>query len=318
MTQEKPNILYLGSEPTPGMINRLQHAVNVHHIPDPSQNTHQLENIAASIKGLVTSASVGVSNDLLRQLPKLEIISSFGVGLDALDLDYLKAQGIHLGYTPNVLNDCVADLTLGLILDITRRISQSDRYVREGKWAAAAAPLRTQSSKKRLGLYGMGRIGQEIAQRASAFKMPIAYHTRTPNSSLPYLHLDSLEKLAGWSDILVVIVPATSSTRQSVNRHILKTLGENGYLINIARGSVINEADLLNALEQDIIAGAGLDVFHNEPNIDPRFYELENVVLSPHAGSATHETRQAMGDLTVNNLLNYFQSGSLIASYFES
>lgn len=317
MATDLPQVVYLGREPAPGMIQQLQTAVQVHHITGIADIERQLAILGASVRGLVTSASVGAKAQWLQHLPKLEAVSSFGVGVDALDLNYLQERGIQVGYTPDVLNDCVADLSLGLMLDVTRRISASDRYVREGSWAQAPAALRTQSSKKRVGLYGMGRIGQEIATRCEAFKMPIAYYSRSPKTQLPYQYLPSLTALAEWADILVVIVPATDTTQGSVNRQVLQALGPSGYLINVARGSVINEDDLLDSLEQQHIAGAGLDVFYNEPRINPRFFSLDNVVLSPHAGSATRETRQAMGDLTVQNLLQYFQTGRMITPFNE-
>ena len=238
------------------MISALQESVELHHFTDMAQAEQALQQLGPSISGLVTSASVGAKASLLQLLPNLKVVSSFGVGVDALDLKYLKEKRIPVGYTPDVLNDCVADLTLGLMLDITRRISENDRLVRNGSWATAPAPLRHQLSTKRVGLYGMGRIGQEIAHRCAAFKMPIAYHTRHPKADLPYLHVDTLEKLAQWCDVLVVIVPATSSTQGSVDRTILTALGASGYLINVARGGIINEADLLDALEQKVIAGA--------------------------------------------------------------
>lgn len=316
MSTDTPLVVYLGREASPGMIDALKDEVHVLHLPDVSVAASQLVEIGPRVQGVITSASVGVTADILDLMPNLEVVSSFGVGVDAVDLAYLEAKRIHLGYTPDVLNDCVADLTLGLMLDVTRAISQNDRYVREAKWTHASAPLAVQTSKKRVGFYGMGRIGQEIAQRCVAFKMPIAYYTRTAKAELPYLYIDSLKELARWSDILVVIVPATASTQNSVNTEVLEALGDQGYLINVARGSIINENDLLFALEQKRIAGAGLDVFYNEPAIDPRFLSLENVVLSPHAGSATHETRQAMGELTVNNLLHYFKNGRLLSPYF--
>lgn len=317
MFTEKPYVVYLGREPSPGMIDAIKDKVNLHHVPKANQALSELAEVGPQVQGLITSASVGANAELLALMPNLKAVSSFGVGVDALDLAYLEAKRIHVGYTPDVLNDCVADLALALMLDVTRGVSKSDRYVRQGNWANASAPLQVQTSKKRVGLYGMGRIGQEIAQRCLAFKMPIAYYTRTAKPELPYLYIDSLKELASWSDILIVIVPATESTKYSVNAEVLNALGSKGYLINVARGSVINEPDLLKALEQNTIAGAGLDVFYNEPAIDQRFFSLDNVVLSPHAGSATHETRQAMGDLTINNLLNYFENGRMLSPYFD-
>ena len=261
--------------------------------------------------GLVTSAGVRLHDETIEALPNLKVVSSFGVGYDALNERLLNERNIRVGYTPDVLNDCVADLAIGLMIDISRGLSAADRYVRQGKWPSGPYPLQRRISGKRMGILGMGRIGEAIAKRAAGFDMDVAYHNRRQRDDMPYTYLDSPAALAQWSDYLVIAVTGGAGTMKLVDANILKALGRDGYLINISRGTVIDEEALLEALKTQEIAGAALDVFTNEPHVPSEFFDLDNVVLLPHVASATHETRRAMADLVTENLRHYYATGEV-------
>lgn len=269
---------------------------------------------AASITGLVSSAAIGVSNDLIDRLPHVRVISNFGVGLDKIDVAYAKARGIAVGYTPDVLNDCVADTAFGLMLDIGRGLSAADRFVRDQKWTHTTFPLGFKVSGAKLGIVGMGRIGRTIAKRATGFDMEIRYHARNPVTDVTWAHVPSLLELAKWSDFLIVITAGGAETKHLINADVLSALGPQGFLINVARGSVVDEIALMEALEKKTIAGAGLDVFANEPHVPERLMHLENIVMLPHIASATQQTRQAMADRVFDNLTSFFKAGCLISA----
>ncbi len=269
---------------------------------------------AAGFTGLVSSAAVGVSNDVLGRLPNLKVISNFGVGLDKIDVAYARSRGIAVGYTPDVLNDCVADTAFGLLLDIARGMSAADRHVRQGQWARGAAfPLGRKVSGARLGIVGLGRIGRTIARRSIGFDMDVRYHARKPVGDVGWTYEASLPELARWADFLVVITAGGPATRYLINEEVLNALGTDGFLINVARGSVVDEAALIRALQDKRIAGAALDVFENEPDVPQAFMQLDNVVLLPHIASATRETRQAMADRVFDNLQSFFAEGRLLS-----
>ncbi|HKX43128.1 MAG TPA: 2-hydroxyacid dehydrogenase [Burkholderiaceae bacterium] len=259
--------------------------------------------VAPRIRAIAASGESKVGAELIAQLPALEIISVMGVGYDGIDVAAAKARGVVVTHTPSVLNDDVADLALALMLAVARAIPQADRYVRDGRWEASGAmPLARKLSGSRLGLVGMGRIGQAIAQRALAFRMDVAYTARSAKSDLPYKFFATPQALAAESDFLVVITPGGAATRKLIGASVFEALGPRGYVVNVARGSVIDEAALTDALERGVIAGAGLDVFEDEPRVPARLKALPNVVLTPHIGSATNETRRAMADLAYANL----------------
>lgn len=262
---------------------------------------------AAKIRAFAASGESKVSADLIAQLPALEIVSVMGVGYDGVDLAAAKQRGIMVTHTPDVLNDDVADLAIGLMLSAARQLPQADRWVREGKWASSGAmPLARKMSGARLGLVGMGRIGQAIAHRALAFGMSVAYTARSPKPQLPHTYYADVRELAARSDFLVVITPGGAGTRHLIDREVLEALGPKGILVNVARGSVVDEAALVDALRRGAIGGAGLDVFEAEPNVPQALREMPHVVLAPHIGSATTQTRQAMADLAMDNLRAHF------------
>ncbi len=264
--------------------------------------------------GYVSSARYGADAAMIAALPQLRVISIFGVGLDAVDLEAARARGIAVGFTPDVLNDCVADTAMLLLLDAARGGSAADRFVRRGDWLKGQFPLAASVSHKRLGILGLGRIGRAIARRAAGFDMEIRYYNRRPLTDVPYGYVPSALELALWADFLVVASAGGVQTRGMVSAEILDALGPEGFLVNIARGSVVDEQALVQALVQERIAGAGLDVYEDEPNVPPALFALDNVVLLPHVASATRETRQAMADLVLDNLVSFFATGAVKVS----
>ncbi|GAA5236748.1 2-hydroxyacid dehydrogenase [Verticiella sediminum] len=298
----------------PALEQRLAAAFDVTSLAAQADPTDFLARQGADFSGLVTSAALGVDNAVIDALPNLKVISSFGVGLDRLDVRHAAARGVAVGYTPDVLNDCVADLAFGLMIDAARQISAADRYVRRGGWLQAPYPLTRKVSGARLGIVGLGRIGRVVAQRAAGFGMPIRYHSRRAVAGVAWQHEPDLLALADWADFLVVIVAGGPATRHLIDARVLQALGPQGYLVNVARGSVVDEAALLHALQTGVIAGAGLDVYQDEPQVPPAFFTLDNVVLAPHMASATRETRQAMADLTFENLAAFYATGRVKVS----
>lgn len=267
--------------------------------------------------GFVTSAGVGISAATMDRMPKLCVVSSFGVGLDKLDLAAAKARGIAVGYTPDVLNDCVADLGVALMLDVARRVSEADRYVRRGGWTtpgAAGFALARKVSGAKLGIVGLGRIGQTIAKRAGGFEMDIRYHSRRPVEGVAWRHEPSQIELARWCDFLVVITAGGAGTRHLIDAAVLDALGPRGFIVNVSRGSVIDEQALVQALREQRIAGAGLDVFENEPQVPLELLSMDNVVLLPHIASGTQETRQAMADRVFDNLQGFLRDGRMVSA----
>lgn len=262
--------------------------------------------LAPSIRAIAASGESKVPAALIAELPALEIISVFGVGYDGVDVAAAKARNVMVTHTPNVLNDDVADLAIGLMLAAARQLPAADRYVKDGQWPKGPMPLARKVSGARMGIVGMGRIGQAIAQRALAFNMSVAYTARSAKANIPHAYYPSATALAAESDYLVVITPGGEGTRKLINAEVLKALGTKGILVNVARGSVVDEAALIEALQNGVIGGAGLDVFEAEPNVPQALRALPHVVLAPHIGSATSQTRQAMADLAFNNLKSHF------------
>ena len=307
----KPRVLQKGAY-LPALEKALAAEFDVHPLWKEADQNAYLAAHGSEFVGLATSARWGADAALLNALPNLKVISSFGVGVDTIDINAATKRGIPVGYTPDVLNDCVADIAFGLLIDVARGISASERFVRRGDWQRGAFALQTRVSGKRLGILGLGRIGRAIAKRASGFEMDVRYHNRRRVEDVAFTYEASLAALARWADFLVVASAGGPETRHLVSADVLNALGPHGFLINIARGSVIDEAALVDALVNKKIAGAGLDVFENEPHVPEALLALDNVVLLPHIASGTHETRQAMADLTLANLRCYFSGGRLL------
>ncbi|MBL8327405.1 MAG: 2-hydroxyacid dehydrogenase [Rubrivivax sp.] len=295
----------------PMYLQQLQQLFTLHdrlHETDPSA----LAAAAPRIRAIAAQGETRVTEALMAQLPALQLISVMGVGYDGIDVASALRRGIMVTHTPDVLNDEVADTAIGLMLSVARQLPAADRFVRAGDWLKGPMPLQRKMSGARLGLVGMGRIGKAIAQRAQAFGMPIAYTARSAKPELPYSFVPSVQALAARSDFLVVITPGGAGTRKLIDASVLQALGPTGILVNVARGSVVDEAALIDALQRGVIGGAALDVFEDEPRVPQALIDLPQVVLAPHIGSATKETRQAMCDLAVNNLKAFFAGQPLL------
>jgi len=264
--------------------------------------------LAREVRGIVTRSNQDVPAALVERLPGLEIIATNGVGYDLIPLGLAARRGIVVTNTPDVLNAAVAELCVGTLLSLLRKLPQADRFVREGRWADTVFPLSTSLAGKHVGIVGLGRIGKDIARRLEPFGVALAYHGRS-DQNLAWRYEPDLATLARDVDVLVVVAPGGAETMNLIDARVLAALGPQGYLVNVARGSVVDQAALLDALEQGTIAGAALDVFDQEPDIDPRFFTLDNAMLTPHIGSATRETRAAMAQLMLDNLRSWFRSG---------
>jgi len=266
----------------------------------------------ARFLAVVTSGGERVSADLIAALPALQMIGTRGVGVDHIDLVAAKDRGIAVSNTPGVLTDCVADLAFGALVAVARRLAAADRFVRRGDWLGSSYPLATRVSGKRLGIVGFGRIGQAVARRAGGFAMEVRYHSLKPSAGAAAGYVVSLPALAAWADFLVVSVPGGEATRNLISASVLEALGPEGYLVNVARGSVVDEEALVRALEQGKIAGAALDVFQCEPRVPAALVGMDNVVLLPHIASSTRETFAAMEELLLGNLSSFFATGKLL------
>jgi hydroxypyruvate reductase len=270
--------------------------------------------VAPTIRAVTGGGESQVPRALMDRLPALEMVSIMGVGYDKVDVQSALQRGVPVTHTPDVLNDEVADLALGLMLSVARRIPQADRYVKDNRWATEGnMPLSRKMTGARLGIVGLGRIGKAIAARAAAFGMAISYTGRKQQPEVAYPYYPSARELAAAVDFLVVITPGGEGTRKMIDREVLQALGPQGYLVNVARGTVVDEAALIEALRDGVIAGAGLDVFENEPQVPQALREMDNVVLTPHMASATRETRQAMADLALANLQAHFAGRPLLS-----
>lgn len=288
--------------------SRLAETFELLEVTDASATEATSEQLSR-VRGAAVSGRFPAS--LMERLPKLEVIGSFGVGYDGVDVKAAAAHGIVVTNTPDVLNDEVADTAIALLLNTLRQFFFAERYLRDGRWEKEGAfPLSPLSLKgRKVGIHGLGRIGMEIASRLAPFKVEIAYHTRRPRTDVPYTYHDSLVGLAAAVDILVSIVPSTPQTNGAVNAEVLEALGSNGVLINVGRGSTVDEPALIAALQTGTIAAAGLDVFADEPRVPQALIDLPNVSLLPHVASASVPTRDAMADLVVDNLIAWFQTG---------
>ena len=290
---------------------KLEAEYAVHRLWEATNRDDLLVQVAPRTEILVTSGGAGASRELIERLPRLRLIACFGVGVDAIDLAAARERGIAVTNTPDVLTDDVADLAIGLMLATMRGISAADRYVRAGLWLRGPMGVQTKVSGKALGIVGMGRIGQAIAKRAAAFGMPIAW-TGPRAKDLAWRYEPDLIALARSVGVLIAACPGGAATRGLISRAVLEALGPEGVFVNIARGSVVDEAALVDLLTAGQLGGAGLDVFVDEPNVPEALFALDNVVLQPHQASATRETRFAMGQLVVDNVAAFVAGRPLI------
>ena len=310
---QKPTVLQVGPL-KPSLAQTLADDYAARVLPDSAGEREAfLAGHGAEITAVVTSGRTGVDASLMEALPNLGAVVNFGVGYDTTDVDAASARGVGVSNTPDVLTDCVADTAVGLVIDTLRHFSASDRYVRAGRWAVEGNyPLTRQVSNSRVGIIGLGRIGRAIALRLSAFGCTISYHNRSELSDSPYTYASSPVELARRVDVLVVAAAGGDGTRGLVDGEVLDALGTDGYLINIARGSVVDQDALVSALVDGRLAGAGLDVFADEPQVPEVLFGLDNVVLLPHVASGTVQTRAAMEALTLQNLDAFLATGELV------
>lgn len=302
-----PDLLQIGGI-TDTMRERLEGAFTIHQ-------TNRYN--AADITHIVTNGHDGVKPELMASLPNLKMVSGYGVGYDAIDADEAARRGIIVTHTPNVLNEEVATTAVLLMLSCYREVLRDDAYARSGAWEAkGGAPLTRSADNQTIGILGLGRIGQAIADKLAPWNPTIVYHTRS-KKDVPYTYYDNLVAMAHDCDVIICITPGGASTNKIVNAEVLEALGPNGTLINVARGSVVDEAAMIDALSSGKLGWAGLDVFEDEPHIPEALRALPNTVLLPHVGSATVETRAAMGALTVDNLLRHLDDGTVISAVPE-
>ncbi|ORV91917.1 hydroxyacid dehydrogenase [Mycobacterium interjectum] len=313
MTVTKTNaVLRIGKfEPT--FAQELAQRYETPALPDGEERPRFLAEHAGDIRVVVTSGQPGVDAEIIAALPNLEAIVNYGAGVDAIDVEAAQRRGIGVSNTPDVLSDTVADTALGLILMTLRRFGAADRYVRAGRWGRDGRfPYARDVSGLQVGILGLGRIGSAIATRLLGFDCAIAYHNRHRIEGCPYRYATSPAELARSVDVLVVATTGDRATRKLVDRSVLEALGPDGYLINIARGSVVDQEALVELLVGGALAGAGLDVFADEPHVPAELLGLDNVVLFPHIGSATARTRRAMALLAIHNLDHYLANGELL------
>ena len=297
----------------PSVMQTLESSYSVHRYWEASDQPALLSSLGDSCVGVVTDGGRGIEAAILKQLPNVRIVSVFGVGVDAVDKDYCKEHGIAVSNTPDVLSDDVAEMAVMLALAISRQFVIGDQYARAGRWEnEGAMPLTRRMTGKRAGIYGMGSIGDALARRLDGFAMQISYCNRSKSAGSPYKFVASLTELAASVDFLFVTASASPGSVGAVNAEVLDALGIDGYLINVSRGSLIDEPTLIQYLQQDKIAGAGLDVFAAEPVIPDALFKLDNVVLQPHNASGTWEAREAMGKLVLDNLDAHFAGKPLL------
>jgi len=304
MAAEKADVLLIGP-PKPVIVNGLSSAFNLVRFPDAKDRDKFFAESASRVSGMAVAATEErVDGPFMSRFPRLEIISSFGVGYDHVDAAWAGAHGITVTNTPDVLTEEVADTALGLLLCTVREFPQAERYLRAGKWPQKNYPLSKATLRNRtVGMVGMGRIGQAIARRLAAMQVPVVYHSRRPAVGVSYRHYPKLIDMARDVDVLMVITPGGAETKNLINAEVLKALGPEGILINMARGSVVDEPALIKALQDKTILSAGLDVFAREPEVPPELIAMDHVVLFPHLGSASVATREKMDQLVVDNLL---------------
>lgn len=314
MPQQRPTLLQLLPFPVlPEFQTRAARDCNVIQLWQETDPDATLKAHGNDVTVLITSAMMSTPASLIDKLPNLKAICSNGVGYDSIDVTHAQKKGIQVSNTPDVLNDCVADLTWGLILACARSLGRAERHVRANQWGTATSlPLSTKVTGKKLGIVGLGRVGQAIAERSIGFKMDVRYHNRNPRPDTPWTYEASLIELARWADFLVIATVGGASTRHLIDQNIMDALGSDGILINISRGSVVDEAALVEALSSGRLGSAGLDVFEAEPKVPDALKKLENVVIVPHIASATIETRQAMASLVLDNVDAFIKTGKVI------
>lgn len=297
----------------PHTMRQLEAGYTLHRYDMAPDKPALLASIAPRVRAIVTRGDYPLKRDVMAAMPNVRLIASSGAGYDGIDIDAARDLGMAVTHTPGAVNECVADTAWALILTTVRRTLPNDRHIREGRWPSGQVPLTEKVWGQRLGILGLGGIGKAIARRGEAFRMDIAYHGRTRQPDVAYRYYDTPVELARNVKILVSAIPGRDETRGLIGREVIDALGPEGYFINISRGSTVDEPYLVDALVDKRLAGAGLDVFADEPRVPEALYALDNVVLQPHTGSGTHDTRHAMGQMVVDNLAAFFAGRPLLS-----
>lgn len=307
----KPDVLMLGPL-HPDLTATLDATYTVHRLWTATDRDALLADVGPRITAAATTGHIPCPAALLDALPNLKLLASFGVGYDAIEVPLLTSRGVTLTNTPDVLNDAVAEITIGMMIALARELVAAERHVRDGKWPQGNYPLTFQLTGSRVGILGLGRIGRRIAELCAAFRMEISYHGRREQPDQPYRYYADLAEMAAAVDWLVVIAPSNAETVGLVSRRILEALGPKGRLVNVARGNLVDEAALVDLLVSGGLGGAALDVFVDEPRVPEALWKLDNVVLQPHQGSATRVTRRAMAELVAQNIAAFFAGRPLV------
>lgn len=298
---------------SPDLQRRIAESVDFVVLNDQADRDAYLQRNGSDFDIVITTGGKGCSAKLMQQLPNLKLILGLGVGYDKVDMKAARERRVQVANTPDVLNECVADMAMAMILCQARYLIESAKVLASGQWRQRGATLLGHKvSGKRLGILGLGRIGLELAQRAQSFRMDVRYHNRNPRADLPFGYEPNLLALARWCDYLVVLCPGGAQTEKLIDAPVMQALGPKGVLVNIARGSVVDEKALIVALTSGDLGGAALDVFENEPNFPEALLDLPNVVMFPHIGSSTYETREAMSQLLIDNLNAFVQHNRLV------
>ncbi|MDF2094891.1 2-hydroxyacid dehydrogenase [Aquibaculum arenosum] len=315
----KPHILMPGRM-MDLVVQRLDDAFTLHKLWEAEDQEAAIAAVADKVEGIATGGHRRVDGDFMSRFPNLKIVSNFGVGYDTVDAAWAGKHGIYVTNTPDVLTDEVADTTLGLLLMTVRQLSETERYLRAGRWEKEGAFPLTQNTlrERKVGILGLGRIGKAIAHRLEAFGSPIAYHGRNKQSDVPYRYYDNLVEMARDVDILISVAPGGASTHHLISTDVFNALGPQGVLINVGRGSVVDEQALIAALKEERLFSAGLDVFEHEPKVPAELMAMERVVLLPHVGSASIHTRNLMGQLVVDNITSFFEKGKPLTPVAET
>ena len=306
----KPHVLTIVPYYKPAL-DRLHEIAVVHHLHTANDKQAFLAEIAEKIDAIATFQ--GCNREMVERFPNLKLIANFGVGYDGIAVDAATEHGIRVTNTPDVLNDCVADLALGLTICGRRKLPLADAFTRAGRWTEGHFQFTQRVHHTKVGIVGLGRIGAEIAARCTAFKMDVGYHNRSMKPDAPYRYYPNLIEMAQDSEILIVITPGGAATKNLIDEKVIEAIGPTGLLVNVARGSVVNTDALIACLKDGRLGAAALDVYPNEPNVPEELFSMtENVVLTPHIASATHDTRMAMGMLVYNNIKAFFEGKDLI------
>ena len=303
--------ILLGGYVPENCLNMLEEQFELFKLYEADNKSAYLLEHGYKIEGLTGGA---VNADLIAQLPNLEVIANYGVGYDAVDVDAARAAGVQVSNTPGRLNAAVAELTLGLMVSLARNIPAYHNFVKAGRWAEEGrVPLTGQLAGAKVGIVGLGRIGKDIAKRCVAFDMDVSYHGRREQTDQPFKYYASLIEMATDVDWLVLIAPGGADTKGLISKEVLQALGPTGHFVNIARGAMVDQQAMIELLGSGALGGAALDVFDGEPEVPEQLLQLDNVVLSPHNGSATHATRDQMSAQVVENLIAYFETGEVNA-----